>query len=174
MISGHSKGAATAARQIKEMKIDVPMIAMTHCESAKVISKFGEATNGFLCPTQWAETLSYSGEHFGTAAEYDQLFKATYEGYPNVPYQAAQASAAVLVWKDALERANTFDVAKVRDALAATDMKTFYGDIRFSEAGNNIAKPMVLRQIQNGQLNVVAPSKWASHQVDHPRKAPGM
>jgi len=28
--SGHSKGAATTARQIKEMKIDVPMIAMTH------------------------------------------------------------------------------------------------------------------------------------------------
>ena len=41
VISGHSRGAATAARQIKEMKIDVPIIAMTHCESAKVIDKFG-------------------------------------------------------------------------------------------------------------------------------------
>jgi branched-chain amino acid transport system substrate-binding protein len=174
VISGHSKGAATAARQIKEMKIDVPMIAMTHCEAAKVISKFGDATNGFLCPTQWAETLSYSGEYFGTAAEYDQLFKATYEGYRNVPYQAAQASAAVLVWKDAFERANSFDTEKIRDALAATDMKTFYGDIKFSEAGNNIAKPMVLRQIQNGKLNVVAPSKWASHDIEHPRMVPGM
>ena len=156
------------------MKIDVPMIAMTHCEAAKVISKFGAATNGFLCPTQWAETLSYSDGYFGTAAEYDTLFKQTYEGYRNVPYQAAQASAAVLVWKDAFERANSFDTEKLRDALAATDMKTFYGNIRFSEAGNNIAKPMVLRQIQDGKLNVVAPSKWASHPVDHPRKVPSM
>jgi len=174
VVSGHSKGAATAARQIKEMKIDVPMIAMTHCEAAKVISKFGAAANGFLCPTQWAETLSYSDGYFGTAADYDKLFKQTYEGYKNVPYQAAQASAAVLVWKDAFERANSFDTEKLRDALAATDMKTFYGNIRFSEAGNNIAKPMVLRQIQDGKLNVVAPSKWASHPVDHPRKAPSM
>ncbi|MEQ9574930.1 MAG: amino acid ABC transporter substrate-binding protein, partial [Rhodospirillales bacterium] len=33
LLSGHSKGAATGARQIKEMKIDVPMIALTHCEA---------------------------------------------------------------------------------------------------------------------------------------------
>jgi len=170
LVSGHSKGAATAARQIKELKIDVPMIAMTHCESAKVISKFGASTNGFLCPTQWAETLSYRDDFFGSAADYDKLFKATYSGYKNVPYQSAQASAAVMVWKDAFERANTFDTEKLRDALAATKMKTFYGDIEFSEAGNNIAKPMVLRQIQDGKLNVVAPSEWASHPVDWPRK----
>ena len=170
LISGHSKGAATAARQIKEMKIDVPMIAMTHCESAKVISKFGASTNGFLCPTQWAETLSYRDDFFGSAADYDKLFKATYSGYKNVPYQSAQASAAVMVWKDAFERANTFDTEKLRDALAATKMKTFYGGIEFSEAGNNTAKPMVLRQIQDGKLNVVAPSEWASHPVDWPRK----
>ncbi len=170
VISGHSKGAATAARQIKEMRIQVPMIAMTHCESAKVIKKFGAATEGFLCPTQWAETLSYKDSLFGTAADYDKLFKRTYEGYKNVPYQSAQASAAVMVWKDAFERANSFDTEKVRNAIAATDLQTFYGRIKFSERGNNIAKPMVLRQIQNGKLVVVAPPKWASHPVVFPRR----
>ena len=174
VISGHSKGAATAARQIKEMKIDVPMIALTHCEAAKVIKKFGKATEGFLCPTQWAETLSYFGAYFGKAADFDKLFKKTYKGYKNVPYQAAQAAAAVLVYKEAFERADSFDTEKVRQALTETDMKTFYGSIRFSKAGNNIAKPMVLRQIQNGKLNVVAPSKWASSPVEWPRKVPGM
>ena len=169
VVSGHSKGAATAGRQVIEMKVNVPMIAVTHCESAKLIKKFGSGVNGFLCPTQWAETLTYSGRHFGSAAEYDALFKASFEGYKNVPYQAAQASAAVLVWAEAFESANSFDTEALRDAISATDMKTFYGNIRFSVAGNNIAKPMVLRQIQNGKLNVVAPSKWASHPVQWPR-----
>ena len=169
VVSGHSKGAATAGRQIAEMKIDTPMIAMTHCESSKLVTKYGAAVDDFLCPTQWAETLSYSGKYFGSAADYDKLFKASFEGYKNVPYQAAQASAAVLVWKEAFEAANTFDTEKVRDALSATDMKTFYGGIKFSDKGNNIAKPMVLRQIQKGTYNVVAPSKWASHSVNHPR-----
>ncbi len=171
VISGHSKGAATAARQIKEMKINVPMIAITHCEAAKIVKKFGASTNDFLCPTQWAETLSYTGKAFGSAAAYDKLFKATYDGYKSVPYQSAQATAAVLVWKDAFERANSFDTEKVREALTKTDMKTFYGDIRFSKAGNNLAKPMVLRQIQNGKFNVVAPSEWASHKINWPRMA---
>ncbi|GHD60051.1 branched-chain amino acid ABC transporter substrate-binding protein [Thalassobaculum fulvum] len=171
VVSGHSKGAATAARQIAELRIETPMVAMTHCEAAKIISQFGAgATEGILCPTQWSETLSYKDDLFGTAADYDALFKKTYDGYKNVPYQAAQATAAVMVWKDAFERANSFDTEKLRDALAATDMSTFYGNIKFSEAGNNIAKPMVLRQIQDGELKVVAPTKWASSEVRYPRK----
>ena len=171
VVSGHSKGAATAARQIAELQVATPMVAMTHCEAAKIISQFGAgATEGILCPTQWSETLSYKDDLFGTAADYDALFKKTYDGYKNVPYQAAQATAAVMVWKDAFERANSFDTEKLRDALAATDMSTFYGSIKFSEAGNNIAKPMVLRQIQDGELKVVAPTKWASSEVRYPRK----
>jgi len=170
LASGHSKGAVTAARQISEMKIKTPIVAMTHCEAGKLVKKFGGAVDGFLCPTQWAETLSYSGKYFGSAGDYDKLFKATFEGYKNVPYQAAQASAAVIVWKEAFEAAQSFDTEKVRDALAATNLKTFYGGIKFSPKGNNIAKPMVLRQIQNGKFNVVAPAKWASNKVEYPRQ----
>ncbi|MDE0255532.1 MAG: amino acid ABC transporter substrate-binding protein [Rhodospirillaceae bacterium] len=169
VVSGHSKGAATAGRQIKELKIATPMVAMTHCESSKLVSKFGAAVDGFLCPTQWAETLSYTGKYFGSAADFDKKFKATFSGYKTVPYQSAQAAAAVLVWKEAFERANSFDKEKVREAIASTEMMTFYGGIKFSKAGNNIAKPMVLRQIQDGKYVVVAPSKWASHKVQHPR-----
>ena len=173
VVSGHSKGAATATRQIGEMKINVPMIAMTHCESADVVGKFGDTANDFLCSTQWSETLSYEDDLFGTAAEFNTEFKTAFPVYANkkVPYQAAQATAAVYVWKDAFERANSFDTAVVRDALAATELMTFYGKIKFSEAGNNIAKPMVLRQIQNGEYNVVAPSDFASHELNWPRMA---
>ena len=165
VVSGHTKGATTAARQISEMGVDVPLVAMTHCESADLVGKFGDKANGILCPTQWAETLSYRDALFGTAGDFDKLFKKTYPEYDTVPYQAAQASAAVQVWKDAFERAQSFDTEKLRDALARTDMDTFYGHVKFSKAGNNVAKPMVLRQIQDGEYNVVAPSKFASHKL---------
>ena len=173
VVSGHSKGAATAVRQIGEQKVNTPMIAMTHCEAADVTGNFGATANDILCATQWSETLSYSDEIFGTAANYEKEFKAAYPEYTDkkVPYQTAQASAAVYVFKDAFERANSMDKDVLRDAIAATDMKTFYGGIKFSEAGNNIAKPMVLRQIQDGEYNVVAPSAFASHKVNYPRKA---
>lgn len=171
IVSGHSKGAATAVRQIAEQKISTPMIAITHCEAADVVGNFGASANDILCSTQWAETLTYEDPIFGTAANYEQEFKAAFSEYAekSVPYQTAQASAAVYVFKDAFERAGSLDKEVLRDAIAATDMQTFYGAIKFSEAGNNIAKPMVLRQIQDGKYNVVAPSAFASHPLNYPR-----
>ncbi len=74
----------------------------------------------------------------------------------------------MLVYADAFQRANSFDTAKVRDALAATEMQTFYGNVKFDPTGKNTAKPMVLFQIQDGQYKVVAPTKWASSKIRHP------
>jgi len=172
VVSGHSKGAATAVRQIEEQNIDTPMVAMTHCEAADVTGNYGDAANGILCATQWAETLKYEDPIFGTAANFEKEFKEAYPEYKNktVPYQSAQAAAAVYVFKDAFERAGSLDKEAVRDAIAETDLMTFYGGIKFSDAGNNIAKPMVLRQIQDGDYNVVAPAKFASHELDYPRE----
>jgi branched-chain amino acid transport system substrate-binding protein len=171
VVSGHSKGAATAVRQIEEKNIQTPMIAITHCESANVTGKYGDAANDILCATQWAETLSYEDPIFGTAMNYQNEFQEAFPSYKGepVPYQAAQSSAAVYAYKDAFERAGTLDNQAVRDAIADTDLMTFYGRIKFSEAGNNIAKPMVLRQIQDGAYNVVAPPKFASHELNYPR-----
>ena len=171
IVSGHSKGAATAVRQIDEQNVKAPMVAVTHCEAADVTGKFGAAANDILCSTQWAETLTYEDPLFGTAANFNTEVKAAFPDYANkkVPYQLAQASAAVYVFKDAFERAGSLDKEVLRDAISATDLQTFYGGIKFSEAGNNVAKPMVLRQIQDGKYNVVAPSAFASHPLNWPR-----
>ena len=72
---------------------------------------------------------------------------------------------------DALERANSFETEKIRVALAVTNMNTFYGGIKFSPQGNNFAKAMALRHIQNGELHDVVPSKYTSHRIRWPRRA---
>ena len=87
--------------------------------------------------------------------------------------KAAESSAALLVFKDAFERANSFDKVKVRDALADTNMQTFYGNIKFASGGQNVDKPMVLFQVMcddggKCENKVVAPTKWASAKLIHP------
>jgi len=166
VVSGHSKGAALAIRQIAALRVNVPMLAMTHCDSAQVIKKYGKKAEYTLCASQWAPTLSYKDKVFGSAGDFAKTFKAKYGYAP--PYQAAESAAAVLVYADAFQRANAFDTAKVRDALAATKMQTFYGNVKFDASGKNTAKPMVLFQIQDGQYKVVAPTKWASSKIRHP------
>jgi branched-chain amino acid transport system substrate-binding protein len=167
IVSGHSKGAATAIKQISDMKVDVPILALTHCEAADVIGKFGAKADYTLCATQWAETMTYSDDLFGSAADYATTFEAKFGYVP--PYQAAESSASVMTFVDAFQRAGSFETDAVRDALAATDMQTFYGNIKFDESGKNIAKPMALRQVQNGKLVVVAPLKWAAGEMIYPR-----
>ncbi len=167
IVSGHSKGAALAVRQTAQMKVDVPMLAITHCEAADVVGKFGGDANYTLCATQWAPTMTYKDEWFGFAGDYAKRFEKEYGYVP--PYQAAESTASVLVYVDALQRAGTFDTEKVRDAIAATKLQTFYGWVDFDDTGKNIAKPMVLRQIQKGKYVPVAPSKFAAGQVIYPR-----
>jgi len=171
VVSGHSKGAALAAKQMAQQRVNVPIVAMTHCESAKLTDakKYGSKAEGFLCAAQWAPTMTYKDSTFGSAADYAKAFEKAYGYVP--PYQAAESSAAILLWADALHRAGSFDVEKVRSALASSDLQTFYGNIKFSKAGNNIAKPMVLRQIQGGKYVVVAPSKWATGTLVYPKPA---
>ena len=170
VVSGHSKGALTAIRQSAEMKVDVPMLAMTHCDASKLAQQHGDKSQYALCASQWHKTLTYKDKFFGTGMKYDADFTKAYGYAP--PYQAAESSAALLVFKDAFERANSFDTKAVRDALAKTNMQTFYGNVKFGSGGQNVAKPMVLFQVmcKSGKCEnvVVAPTKWAAAELIHP------
>ncbi|MEJ2624010.1 MAG: amino acid ABC transporter substrate-binding protein [Pseudolabrys sp.] len=169
IISGHSKGAATGVREIAEQHLTTPIVAMTHCDSAQIIKKFGKQAGYILCATQWAPTLTYKGKVFGSAGDYAKAFKARYKVDP--PYQAAESSAAVITYADALHRAGKLDKEAVRDALAKTDLMTFYGPIKFDETGKNAGKPMALFQVLDGKYVVVSPPKFAEKKAVIPRPA---
>ena len=170
LVSGHEKGAATAARQMGEHKIEVPLVGMTHCESAKIVKDFPKAAEGFVCPTQWDETMKATDRLFGSPADYNKAMQSAYN-YTVVPYQTAEASCGVAVWADALQRAQSLEQEKVREALIKTDMKTMCGGVKFASDGSNPGKDMVLRQIHGGKYKVVYPSELAAASLVYPRQA---
>ncbi len=135
------------------------------------MSDFPKVAEGFVCPTQWDETMKASDPLFGSAANYNKEMKAAHPEYRVVPYQTAQASAAIYVWKDAFQRAQSLDQEKVRDALTKTDLPTFYGHIKFAADGSNPGKEIVMRQIQGGKYMVVSPAKVAAAPLIYPRDA---
>jgi branched-chain amino acid transport system substrate-binding protein len=170
LVSAHEKGATLVVRQTAEMKIGPPMVATTHCDSAKIAETLTRMAEGVLCSAQWDRHLNYKDKWFGTADQYAQRFEKEF-AYP-VPYQAAESTAAVLVFADAFERAGTLDPEKVRDALAATDLMTMFAPIKFDATGKNTAKQMVLYQVRDGTYKVVAPTKVAETKLVWPRKLP--
>jgi branched-chain amino acid transport system substrate-binding protein len=165
VVSGQEKGARTAVIQIKTLQIDVPMVAMTHCDSAQ-LERLGEAEHVF-CAHQWHRSLGYKDALFGTAEEFARNFERTYK-YAT-PHQAAQSAAAVHVFADALARAKGLDAEAVREAIAETELETFYGPVKFDGMGRNVAKPMILTQIQHGEYVIVAPAELATGKPILPR-----
>ena len=166
VVSGHDKGATLAVKQVSQARVYVPMLALTHCDSAQIAEKEGKAAEYAICGSQWDRHLAYKDRWFGTAEQYAERFEKTFHYDP--PYQAAESTASVLTFVDAFERAGSLDKAKVRDALAKTDLQTFYGPVKFDSTGKNVAKSMVLYQVLDGKYKVVAPSKWATTKIVFP------
>lgn len=170
LVAGHEKGGLTAITQIEALDVDVPVIALTHCDSARLAEKRPKASQHVLCAQQWHRSLEHRGKLFGSAADFAALFEQVY-GY-EAPYQSAQSAAAVYVFADAFARAQSLDPEKVRDAIAATELASFFGPIRFDASGRNVAKAMVLTQIVDGEYVVVAPDKAARGEAVIPRLRP--
>src|SRR5207248_8981013 len=87
LVSGHEKGATLVVRQTAEMRVDVPLVATTHCDSAKIAENMGKQAEGVLCASQWDRTLAYKDKWFGSAEDYANAFEKEFK-YPT-PYQAA-------------------------------------------------------------------------------------
>jgi branched-chain amino acid transport system substrate-binding protein len=113
-----------------------------------------------LEPVQWTVNAPFKDGTFGwTAKQYAEDFQKIYGHAPD--YHPIQSTAALQVYYHAFQKVGGFDPQKVRDAIAATDIMTAYGPIRFNEKGQNIAKSMSVVQIQGGKPVVVYPTEAA-------------
>lgn len=153
---GHFNDALLFIRSAKELNFAPKgMLITVGPSNPKLVKELGADANYVLGPTQWDRTMSYKDDYFGTAEEYAQRFEKKWGEPPT--YQAAESTAAALALQIAIEQAGSLETDKVRDALRAMDVVTFYGPISFDETGKNVKKPMGTIQIQDGKIVVVAP-----------------
>lgn len=120
--------------------------------------------------TQWTPALQYHGDDpWKTPAEFARAFSARHPGYRSIPYQVAESAAAVWAYAKAIENAGSVEGPKVRDALAALDIMTFYGRIKFDARGVNVFKPLAIEQLQpDGKKYTVWPANVAERPPLYP------
>jgi branched-chain amino acid transport system substrate-binding protein len=127
----------------------------------------GEATEFVYSATLWTPSVPYKG-----AKEYYDNFIKKY----NTPteYHGAEAYAAMYVITDALKRAKSLAPGDVRDALAATDMKTIFGPVKFISYDKKTQQnrlPTFLVQWQKGKLETVWPNDVSTEKPVYPTPA---
>lgn len=169
LLSGsYTSDSIVLVKQAKEMALKPKMFGLL---LGPTLPGFAEAlkqdTEYLLEPIQWSANMSWKDDLFGwTATEFVRVFEKDFGFKPD--YHPPQSAAALLVYHHALQKAGVLDPQKVRDAIAETNIMTFYGPVRFNEKGQNIAKGMATVQIQGGKQFVVYPKAVAEAQLIYP------
>ena len=164
---GHYPDGSTFARQLYERNVGLKFISLLVAPADSKFPELGDAAVGVSTSSQWelaathtpeeAEALGKTwygptGEEFATAYEEMTGEKPT--------YHVAGGYVAGLVLQKAIEDADSVDPEKVKAALEAMDIFTFYGGIQFDTSpeahGLQIGHEMVVAQWQKDEAGELA------------------
>ncbi len=99
--------------------------------------------------------------------ELNEDYRAAYGIFPEAT--AGVAYACVQIMADALQRAGSLDREKIRNAIAATNMMTVMGPMKFKANGRGEGKyNQAVNQWQNGKEELVWPPDQATAPVAYP------
>jgi branched-chain amino acid transport system substrate-binding protein len=149
LVAGHVENSLNFIRQAQAAGANPKMYVFTvgppTTDFRQALGKAAEYAYGV---TPWLPDMGVGGEVFASANEFSKQFEARFGYSPD--YHVASGAADVLVYKFAIEKANSLEPQRVRDAIASLDVETMYGRVRFEPTGQ-IALGQVLIQIQKGK-----------------------
>jgi branched-chain amino acid transport system substrate-binding protein len=170
---------AKAAGADAVFALPTPPDGMTMVKQMKELSYAPKLTFLIRAPDApvWSKNLGKDGDYVMFAPGWHYAVKAPgvpelnaahtkRHGRPADPI-AGPAYASVQIVAAALARAGTPDREKVRDAVAATDLTTVVGPVKFRPDGTGIVQSVFLQWI-NGTQELVWPKDFATAQFAYP------
>jgi len=156
--AGYTQDLILIRKQMADLGVKAPIITMVAGPAYKEYTDgLGNLANGVTSSSWWHHATNYKGIGvWPTTADFYKEFVAKEKSDPD--YVHASCAAAVVVLADAIERAGSTDKSKVRDALAATNVNTFYGPVKFSANGMNEVRDLPIIQVQDKQIKVLHPA----------------
>ncbi len=128
----------------------------------------GKYTNDIVTPIYWDENASYEGPIFGKAKSFAEYYRKNFKR--DLTYHMASAAACIAAYVHAIQAADSLDPAKVRDALAALDVMSFYGHLKFTPDGDGIAESLgpIVAQVQNLKIELLYPKAASTSELIFP------
>lgn len=157
-VSGYTQDLVLFRKQMADLGVTAPIITMvTGPAYREFVDNLGPLAENVTSATWWHHSTSYTGDDvFGTTKNfYDAILAKTGQ---DPDYVHASSAVALIVLQKAIEKAGSTDRDKVREALKALNINTFYGPIRFREDGMNAARDLPIIQVQNGKPVVLFPA----------------
>jgi branched-chain amino acid transport system substrate-binding protein len=169
MNSGHLAEAVNINKAAKQLGLNAKIFAYSVGPSTPdFIAQLGADANYVYDGSQWTPQVKYKPSFYLSVSDYVKAYEAKYSSTEPPDYHVAESTAGCLAFQKAIENAGSLDPSKVREALAALDVMTFFGQIKFDSRGINIYKPMVVEQIQKGTHYTVFPADVANGKPQYP------
>ena len=162
MGGGHFADTTTFAKQLYEKKVNTSMIALLVAPPEPKFAELGAACISVIGSSQWEPAVKYSPaaakklkmEYYGiSVADFTKDYQAKYKETPS--YHSAGGYVAGLILQKAIQQAGSTDTKKVKAALDAMNIMTFYGDIKFNNTpkahGLQMGHDMIYIQWQKGK-----------------------
>jgi len=128
-------------------------------------------------PPVWSQNLGKDGDYFMLspgwhfAARYPKVAEVNDAHQKRINRPAdplvGPAYACVQILADAITRAGSLDRDKIRDAIAATNMTTVVGPVRFRPDGTGEVKVFFLQWLK-GKQELIWPKEFATAQFGYP------
>jgi branched-chain amino acid transport system substrate-binding protein len=151
----------TLVKQMKELGYSPKMAMFIRAPDPPVWSKnLGKDGDYVLLAPGWHHGVKAPGVKELNDAHVKRV------GRPADPI-AGPAYAAVQILSAAVTRANALDRDKIRDAVAATDMTTVVGPVKFRPDGTGIVQSVFVQWI-NGKQELVWPKESATAPLAYP------
>ena len=166
LVAGHETEILNFVRNAKSLAIAPKLYSFTVGVPSEDFRKaLGKDADYAFGMTAWLPEASLKDRWFGDAEQFAKAYKAKFGYDPD--YHAASGAADVEALVMAIEKANSLNPQKVRDALASSQFDSLYGPIAFA-ANGQINLPQLVIQLQNGQVaevysakGFVTPAKYA-------------
>jgi branched-chain amino acid transport system substrate-binding protein len=156
-ITGYVNDLLLVRKQMADQQMKAPVVTMIAGPAYRdFIDSAGKSAENLTSASWWHPAEEYQGKDiFGSTSNFVKLFRAKYNSDPD--YGQASAAVCGALFQLAIEKANSLDRDKVRDALASMDTVTFWGPVKFGANGQiNSLEPPVF-QIQNAKAVVLFP-----------------
>jgi branched-chain amino acid transport system substrate-binding protein len=165
--AGHPSESVRTVQQAQQMNIQAKLLGFSDGPGGdRFTADLHKAANFAVGATQWAPAARNRISYFLDSFHYALAFASQFGHMPD--QHAAAATAACLTLEVAIERAASTEPAKVGEALAATDLNTFFGQIKFDDRGANAVKPVYVQQVQSGRAVLIWPPEIASARPRYP------
>jgi branched-chain amino acid transport system substrate-binding protein len=164
--SGYINDLMLIRRQMSDLGLRAPVVTLiagpAYAEFARTVGPLAE---NITTMSWWHPVVRYSGKDvFGSTEAFNAAYAKKFGG-GEADYIEAAAAACGAVLQLAIEAAGSVDPVKVRDALAATDVETFYGRVKFGPGGQvNSLQPPVL-QLVGGKPVILWPDAIKSGEI---------